>query len=342
MASEYTSHYNLDLYTDNDKPNLRDQYNGAINKIDAQMYTISTNTTTANATSNTALENASVAKKLVETAQNTANTAVSNAASAQTAANKAQSSATAAQSTADNALSTAKTAQATADTANKNIDKTTTTIFGKSAYTNYDDSAIKDSNNLITSGGVFKAIDEFSTSSFLPITSANLAPGAVIANKLASSAVASIQQGIEVKCFGNSAAGADNTGASFPNGVYIAGFYIPALDILSIWQLSIAKDVHISSSNPITLPNYIPNMTYPANAKSALLAIGCILWTGTSNFDTWYGGTINGRNLYYGEHDVSQAVGIPFTMSCAPYRTSKAMTVSTLSAVMNNNAALGK
>ena len=342
MASEYTSHYNLDLYTDNDKPNLRDQYNGAINKIDAQMYTISTNTTTANATSNTALENASSAKKLVETAQSTADDAKNAAIAAQSTANKAVTNAAAAQSTADNALSSAKTAQATANTANKNIDKVTTTVFGKSAYTNYDNSAIKNSNNLITSGGVFKAIDEFSTSSFLPITSANIAPGAVIANKLASSAVASIQQGIEVKCFGNSAAGADNTGASFPNGVYIAGFYIPALDILSIWQLSIAKNAHISSSNPITLPNYVPNMTYPANAKSALLAIGCILWTKTSNFDTWFGGTINGRNLYYGEHDVSQAVGIPFTMSCAPYRTSKAMTVSSLSDAMNNNAALGK
>ena len=37
MASEYTSNYNLDLYTDTDKPNLRDQYNAAMNKIDAAL-----------------------------------------------------------------------------------------------------------------------------------------------------------------------------------------------------------------------------------------------------------------------------------------------------------------
>ena len=41
MASEYTPNYNLDLYTDNDKPNLRDQYNGAITKIDTQLHEFS-------------------------------------------------------------------------------------------------------------------------------------------------------------------------------------------------------------------------------------------------------------------------------------------------------------
>ena len=34
MASEYTPNYNLDLYVSTDKPNLRDQYNGAMGKID--------------------------------------------------------------------------------------------------------------------------------------------------------------------------------------------------------------------------------------------------------------------------------------------------------------------
>lgn len=38
MASEYTKNYNLDLYTDNDKPNLRDQYNSAIREIDEQLH----------------------------------------------------------------------------------------------------------------------------------------------------------------------------------------------------------------------------------------------------------------------------------------------------------------
>ena len=37
MASEYTPNRRYPLYTDNDKPNLRDQYNGAIREIDTDM-----------------------------------------------------------------------------------------------------------------------------------------------------------------------------------------------------------------------------------------------------------------------------------------------------------------
>lgn len=62
MASEYTPNYNLDLYTDNDKPNLRDQYNGAITKIDAQLHEFSNNlvivTEAANQAKDKANENA--------------------------------------------------------------------------------------------------------------------------------------------------------------------------------------------------------------------------------------------------------------------------------------------
>ena len=37
MASEYTTHRRYPLSTDQDKPNLRDQYNGAIRMIDGDM-----------------------------------------------------------------------------------------------------------------------------------------------------------------------------------------------------------------------------------------------------------------------------------------------------------------
>ena len=39
MATEYTPNYDLDLYAGTDKPNLRDQYNAAMGKIDRQMKT---------------------------------------------------------------------------------------------------------------------------------------------------------------------------------------------------------------------------------------------------------------------------------------------------------------
>ena len=48
MASEYTPNYNLDKYVGTDKPNLRDQYNSAMDKIDAQFVAIENDHTETN------------------------------------------------------------------------------------------------------------------------------------------------------------------------------------------------------------------------------------------------------------------------------------------------------
>lgn len=48
MASEYTPNYNLDKYVGTDKPNLRDQYNSAMDKIDAQFVVIENDHTETN------------------------------------------------------------------------------------------------------------------------------------------------------------------------------------------------------------------------------------------------------------------------------------------------------
>lgn len=49
MATQYTPNYNLDLYASADKPNLRDQYNAAMGKIDTQMKKSAEDVTNANA-----------------------------------------------------------------------------------------------------------------------------------------------------------------------------------------------------------------------------------------------------------------------------------------------------
>lgn len=49
MATDYTPNYNLDLYASADKPNLRDQYNAAMGKIDTQMKANADGITNANA-----------------------------------------------------------------------------------------------------------------------------------------------------------------------------------------------------------------------------------------------------------------------------------------------------
>lgn len=52
----FTPNYNLDLYESTDKPNLRDQYNGAMNKLDDILHTQQTNIDNAVTTANKALE----------------------------------------------------------------------------------------------------------------------------------------------------------------------------------------------------------------------------------------------------------------------------------------------
>lgn len=45
-----TTNYKFPLYDSTDKPNLRDQYNGAINMIDAKLNELEQTVTTINAT----------------------------------------------------------------------------------------------------------------------------------------------------------------------------------------------------------------------------------------------------------------------------------------------------
>ena len=50
MSTDFTPNYNLDKYTATDKPNLRDQYNAAMDKIDLALLSANTNATEAKAT----------------------------------------------------------------------------------------------------------------------------------------------------------------------------------------------------------------------------------------------------------------------------------------------------
>ena len=117
MANAYTSNYKLDLYTDTDKPNLRDQYNGAINKIDEELHNNSVNITTANDTANRAYDVASEAKTTATEASQNATTAISTANSATETANSASSAASSAVTDANSAKEIANAASATASSA---------------------------------------------------------------------------------------------------------------------------------------------------------------------------------------------------------------------------------
>ena len=71
MASEYTPNYNLDLYASEDKPNLRDQYNAAMGKIDTQMKKNADGVTNANANVGTLQTQMATANDNIESLQTT-------------------------------------------------------------------------------------------------------------------------------------------------------------------------------------------------------------------------------------------------------------------------------
>lgn len=95
MATEYTPNYNLDLYASADKPNLRDQYNAAMGKIDTQMKKSADNVTNANANVHTLQTQMTEAQKDISALESTVETHGTQI--------------TAVQKTADDALSRAQT-----------------------------------------------------------------------------------------------------------------------------------------------------------------------------------------------------------------------------------------
>lgn len=117
MATEYTPNYNLDLYASADKPNLRDQYNAAMGKIDTQMKKSADDVTNANANVNTLQTQMTEAQKdisALESAVETHGTQITDV-----------------QKTADDALSLAKTNEGDITEAQNDIDGLQTAVDGK-------------------------------------------------------------------------------------------------------------------------------------------------------------------------------------------------------------------
>ena len=91
MATEYTPNYNLDLYASADKPNLRDQYNAAMGKIDTQMKKSADDVTNANANVLTLQTQMTEAQKGIAELESTVDTHGTEIANVQKTANDALS-----------------------------------------------------------------------------------------------------------------------------------------------------------------------------------------------------------------------------------------------------------
>lgn len=338
MASEYTTHYNLDLYTDTDKPNLRDQYNGAMNKIDSQLNTLSNNIVIATEAANQAKElgkaasdSASANSQSIETLQNTVSgidTAYKAADSSITDAYKAadtklSSDITAAYKAADTKLSSDFTAALNTKAPASHASADTT--YGAGDATHYGHVKLynavgSNADGAITPAAVQSALSNINTSiGDGSITTQKIADGAVTAAKIAQSAKDAIMGGITIKVFGNKIPGTDNTGASYPPNMEMAGAYIPALDLLVIWKIHIVTGANWSSTNPLVLPSYVPSM-HQVPSGDAQFGIAGIEWTNENYFKSWYGIVFDGRKMYTSSTINDNFDSVPLVISCAPFR----------------------
>ena len=311
MASEYTPNYNLDLYTDNDKPNLRDQYNGAITKIDAQLHEFSNNMVIVTDAANQARDKAATAQAAADAnakSISTLNTTVTEVDSAYEAADtKLSSDLTDAYKAADDAVTSAyKKADNDIITNYKAADTAISNAYAQ-ADTNL--------NNTLT-----KLINDnaAAVNAHFPIKSGDIQAGAITRDKLDAQALESLIKGITIRHFDSKDSTADNAGLVVPNSdVKLTGFYLPELTMLVITVFHVPGGTPVESffnaTTSFRLPSYVPHTT----ANNILLnGIGIrsnsstdfVSFTGIGMNKDGYIGTISGVASDYGFDMAGSAV----------------------------------
>lgn len=272
MASEYTPNYNLDLYVSTDKPNLRDQYNGAMGKIDKAL--LDANNKVVDYGNQVA--NLSTRVENVETTAGgldgriTAN--AEQIAAVKSTADGAAANATAAKTTADSALSLAQTNEhdiSLAETRITELEKVPADVQANA-------------------GEITRIKNMF------PVTTANIADAAVTAQKIDRTAANAILQGLTIRYFDTHESNADNAGMVVPDGAQLAGFYIPELYILVITRCASAAGTDIGNNDApvMILPSYVPTVT------EKVFGPGCswMKWTNDNSFAGWSGLTLTVGN----------------------------------------------
>lgn len=286
MASEYTPNYNLDLYTDNDKPNLRDQYNGAITKIDAQLHEFSNNMVIVTDAANQARDKASTAQAAAD-ANATVTAQIDSA--YKTADTKLSSDLTDAYKAADDAVTSAY----------KNADNAIITDYkaADAAISNAYAQADTNLNNTLT-----KLINDNVTeiNAHFPIKSGDIQSGAITRDKLDAQALESLIKGITIRHFDSKDSSADNTGLVVPNSdVRLSGFYLPELTMLVITTFHVSAGTPVepffNATTSFRLPSYVPHTT----ANNILINGIGIRSNSSTDFVSWTGIGIN-KNGYIG------------------------------------------
>lgn len=272
MASEYTPNYNLDLYVSTDKPNLRDQYNGAMGKIDkallgANNKVVDYGNQVANLSTRVENVETTVGGLDGRIAANTGQIAA-----VKSTADGAAANATAAKSTADNALSLANTNEQDINLAETRITELEKVPADVQA----------------NAGEITRIKNMF------PVATANIADAAVTAQKIDRTAANAILQGLTIRYFDTANSNADNAGMVVPKGAQLAGFYIPELYILVITRCASTAGTDIGNNDApvMILPSYVPTVTEKVFGPG----FSWMKWTNDNDFAGWSGLTLTVGN----------------------------------------------
>lgn len=124
-----------------------------------------------------------------------------------------------------------------------------------------------------------------------PIGTESILDGAVTSTKLAQSAINALLNGASIRCFDSKDSSADNDGMICPSGFRVHGCYIEPLKLLIINMVEssyVSWSANYSSTNGITLPRYVPDVTKNVECSGC----GIIMYKSGADFASWSG-------LYY-------------------------------------------
>lgn len=254
-----TPNYNLDKYEATDIPNLLDQYNASMDKIDTAMQGIANQAVNGYAVANEAKQQATEAQQAATDAQNNASEAL------QQVATKAQINHASADATYGAASDTMYGHAKLYNTKGSNVDGSMTQAAITEAL-----------GTVVTKVNTDDIYDN-------AVTTDKIADGAVTASKLDSSSVTSILNGMQIRFFDSDNPSADNDGLQTISGVSISGFYIVPLEILVLTKYN-TQNVEVTTAANIILPNYVKRPAAKMDIAASLLE-----YASGEDYKTWTG-----------------------------------------------------
>lgn len=257
--NSFTPNYNLDLYDVDDKPNLNDQYNDAMSKVDNALHGMSNDIVTAE----TAVNNLSTK---VDGFDNRITANATAAAAAQTTADSAVDMSQEAKDAADAAQGAADTAQGAADTAQSGVNA----LKAKYPIT---------ANDIAANA----------------VTTAKIATGAVSGDKIASAAVGVNKLGTDVvELINTSRGGIDKSRLTHATYLCIGDSYAQAEVRANTWPGALASILGnqaniingaVSGGGFTTATTFQDQIVNKANTmnQSARDAVDCVIIAGGRN-----------------------------------------------------------